>query len=102
MREIRNPSQVTMKNKKQAMQGVCPVCSTKVFKIGSKTFGKVRNSILVENLLGFFTAAGWGKFELRTETEGRFGTVTILDPPTLDGNISYGNHFVEGIAGALL
>ncbi len=32
--EIRNPSRVTLKNGRPAMQGVCPVCSTKVFRIG--------------------------------------------------------------------
>jgi len=32
--EIRNPTRVTLKNGRPAMQGVCPVCSTKVFRIG--------------------------------------------------------------------
>jgi DNA-directed RNA polymerase subunit RPC12/RpoP len=32
--EMRNPSRVTLKNGRPAMQGVCPVCSTKVFRIG--------------------------------------------------------------------
>ncbi len=32
--EIRNPQQVTLKNGKPAVQGVCPVCGTKVFRIG--------------------------------------------------------------------
>jgi Zn finger protein HypA/HybF involved in hydrogenase expression len=32
-REIRNPQKVTLKNGKSAMQGVCPVCGTKVFRI---------------------------------------------------------------------
>jgi len=32
--EIRNPIRVTLKNGRPAMQGVCPVCSTKVFRIG--------------------------------------------------------------------
>jgi hypothetical protein len=34
-REMKNPAQVTMKNKKTATQGTCPVCSTKMFKIGA-------------------------------------------------------------------
>ena len=34
-REMRNPAQVTMKNGKPATQGTCPVCSTKMFKIGA-------------------------------------------------------------------
>ncbi|MBI2860877.1 MAG: hypothetical protein HYX91_05145 [Chloroflexi bacterium] len=33
-REIKNPKPVTLKNKRQATQGVCPVCNTKVFRIG--------------------------------------------------------------------
>ncbi|HLC30890.1 MAG TPA: DUF5679 domain-containing protein [Dehalococcoidia bacterium] len=33
-REIRNPQQVTLKNGRPATQGTCPVCSTKVFRIG--------------------------------------------------------------------
>ncbi|HEU0022549.1 MAG TPA: DUF5679 domain-containing protein [Dehalococcoidia bacterium] len=33
-REIQNPKAIAMKNGKRATQGVCPVCSTKVFRIG--------------------------------------------------------------------
>jgi hypothetical protein len=33
-REIRNPKQVTLKNGRLAVQGVCPVCRTKVFRMG--------------------------------------------------------------------
>ena len=32
--EIKNPKQITMKNKRPATQGVCPNCGTKVFRIG--------------------------------------------------------------------
>ena len=32
--EIKNPVKVTLKNGKQATQGVCPICGTKVFRIG--------------------------------------------------------------------
>ncbi len=32
--EIRNPRDVTLKNKRPAVQGVCPRCGTKVFRIG--------------------------------------------------------------------
>ncbi len=32
--EIRNPKQITLKNKRPAVQGVCSVCNTKVFRIG--------------------------------------------------------------------
>ena len=32
--EIKNPTQIKMKNKKPATKGVCPKCGTKVFRIG--------------------------------------------------------------------
>jgi len=32
--EIRNPRNVTLKNKRPAVKGVCPRCGTKVFRIG--------------------------------------------------------------------
>ena len=32
--EVKNPVQITMKNGKPALQGICPECGTKVFKIG--------------------------------------------------------------------
>jgi|YelNatPaOPRAMG01_1025707.scaffolds.fasta_scaffold10082_4 Zn finger protein HypA/HybF involved in hydrogenase expression len=34
-REMKDEHQVTMKNGKPATQGVCPVCGTKMFKIGA-------------------------------------------------------------------
>lgn len=33
-REMRNPIRVTLKNGRPATRGVCPVCGTKVFRIG--------------------------------------------------------------------
>ncbi|MDP2730636.1 MAG: DUF5679 domain-containing protein [Dehalococcoidales bacterium] len=33
-REIKNAKVITMKNGKPATQGACPVCSTKMFRIG--------------------------------------------------------------------
>lgn len=33
-REIQDPEAITMKNGKPATQGKCPVCGTKIFKIG--------------------------------------------------------------------
>ncbi|MDH5363680.1 MAG: DUF5679 domain-containing protein [Dehalococcoidia bacterium] len=32
--EIRNPRQIILKNRRPAVQGVCPSCGTKVFRIG--------------------------------------------------------------------
>ena len=33
-REIQSPTQVTLKNGRPATQGTCPVCKTRVFRIG--------------------------------------------------------------------
>ena len=33
-REIQNATQVTLKNGRLATQGTCPVCGTKVYRIG--------------------------------------------------------------------
>lgn len=33
-REMKDTEQVTMKNGRKATTGVCPVCGTKMFKIG--------------------------------------------------------------------
>ncbi len=32
--EIKNPQAITMKNGRPATQDVCPICGTKVFRIG--------------------------------------------------------------------
>lgn len=32
--EIKSPKQITMKNKRPAIQEACPSCSTKVFRVG--------------------------------------------------------------------
>jgi hypothetical protein len=34
-REIKDAQQITMKNGRPATQGTCPVCGTKIFKIGA-------------------------------------------------------------------
>ena len=36
-REMQNAEQITMKNGRPASKGTCPVCSTKMFKIGKTT-----------------------------------------------------------------
>ena len=102
MREIQEPKQVIFRNKKSATQGICPVCEAKLCKIGSRAFNAMKTGSLIENTQGFLLSAGWGTFQLRTEIKGRQGSVTILDPPTLDGDISYGNQFLEGLAAGFL
>jgi DNA polymerase II large subunit len=32
--EVQNPQRITMKNGKPALQGTCPICGNKVFRIG--------------------------------------------------------------------
>ena len=32
--EMQDPQEITMKNGRPATQGICPVCGTKMFKIG--------------------------------------------------------------------
>jgi RNase P subunit RPR2 len=36
MREMRNTKAITLKNGRPATQGVCPVCGTKMFRIGKR------------------------------------------------------------------
>ncbi|MFH1652167.1 MAG: DUF5679 domain-containing protein [Chloroflexota bacterium] len=33
-KEMKSPQKVTMKNGKPAVQGICPTCNTKMFRIG--------------------------------------------------------------------
>jgi hypothetical protein len=33
-REIKDPKKITLKNGRPAIQGICPICGTKVFRIG--------------------------------------------------------------------
>jgi hypothetical protein len=115
-REIQNPEQVIFKNKKLAIQGLCPRCGTKMFRIGllTNTAGKGRKlarltSPLIENMQGFLSSAGWGAFEIRSEIAGeedeegsRVASVTVLDPPSLRGHIASGNQFLQGIAAGFL
>jgi len=35
-REMKSPQNITMKNGKKAVQGICPICGTKLFRIGGK------------------------------------------------------------------
>ena len=34
-RDMNNPKQITLKNGRPATQGTCPVCGTRMFKIGA-------------------------------------------------------------------
>ena len=35
-REMKEPKNIVMKNGKKAVQGICPVCGTKLFRIGGQ------------------------------------------------------------------
>lgn len=39
-RDMKNEKQITMKNGRQAISGICTVCGTKMFKIGGGTTAK--------------------------------------------------------------
>jgi hypothetical protein len=39
-RQMKNPKAITMKNGRPATEGVCPVCGTKMFKIGASAAAK--------------------------------------------------------------
>jgi hypothetical protein len=45
-REIKNPEEVTMKNGRPALQGTCPVCGTKLFRMlsGSASDGGAKTA----------------------------------------------------------
>ncbi len=38
-RDIKGAKQITMKNGRPATEGTCPVCGTKIFKIGAGSSG---------------------------------------------------------------
>jgi hypothetical protein len=112
MKAIEKITEVILRNGKEALQGSCPSCSSKVFKLGSaRKPGRVLSSPLIENMQGFLLASGLGTFELRSEAEKRKASVTILNPPTNgkdqggdydDDDIVFGNQFLEGIAAGFL
>ena len=99
---ILDPKQIRFSNGTHAIQGSCKECGTTVFRIGSTIFAEIKLNPVIENAQAYLQAAGWGYFQLRSEVQGRYGEVAIIDPPTLSDNISTGNKFVQGIAGGLL
>lgn len=42
--EMKNPSVVTLKSGRPAMKGICPVCGTKVFRIGKPPAGALKKA----------------------------------------------------------
>jgi hypothetical protein len=34
MGEIKDPKAITLKNRRPATQGICPICGTKVYRLG--------------------------------------------------------------------
>lgn len=103
-REIENPQEIVLSNNKHAISGSCSTCSTKLFKFGGGKLSqnKIRENILLENVQGFLLASGWGTFEIRTGSDGKSASITILDPPTFEDDIAFGNQFLEGIGAGLL
>ena len=51
-REMQNSKQITMKNGRPATQGTCPVCGTKMFRIGKSQIQKFNNTqLLIRNTI---------------------------------------------------
>ena len=42
-REVKDPEEVTMKNGRHAIQGICPVCGTKLFRMISDKAAKAND-----------------------------------------------------------
>ena len=47
-KEMKNAKAITMKNGKPATQGVCPVCGTKMFRIGSAKQAPFKESTIAK------------------------------------------------------
>ena len=63
-REMKDAKSITMKNGKPATQGVCPVCGTKMFRIGKQqSQGQLVFKSWVSHLMGtqllFLVAYHW-------------------------------------------
>ena len=54
-REMRNARPITMKNGKPATQGVCPVCGTKMFRIGKQERVKAAVGYLCPDVYSFYS-----------------------------------------------
>ena len=48
-REIKNAKAITLKNRRPATQGVCPICGTKMFRIG-KSYNRISRNLPEEGL----------------------------------------------------
>ena len=79
--EVQNAQQITMKNGKPALQGTCPICGGKVFRIGaadpegspltngpSPTAGALPCPALSSDLLTALGAAGWPFARMATQS----------------------------------
>ncbi len=54
------------------------------------------NEVLIENVKAFLRATGWGGFNF--EIQNRIGRVTVVYPPTFNGEVVSGVDFIDGIA----
>ena len=102
--EIQDPQQVTMKNGRPAIQGTCPDCGTKIFKIGKLdlarrytsggrrpgevggTRSRSSASSRVASSCGSSPMAGWppAGSNSSTATRGRLGNRTYAVGPATD------------------
>ncbi|HKW04529.1 MAG TPA: hypothetical protein VJN71_04445 [Nitrososphaerales archaeon] len=54
------------------------------------------NTALIQNMKAFLRATGWGGFSM--EMQNRIGRVTVVYPPTFNGEVVSGVDFIDGIA----
>lgn len=57
------------------------------------------NEALIENAKAFLRATGWGAFNF--DIRNRIGRVTVVYPPTFNGEVVSGVDFIDGIAEAI-
>lgn len=69
--------------------------------------GELRNSLqdnsneaLLENAKALLRAMGWGAFNF--EIQNRIGKVTVIYPPTFNGEVVSGVDFIDGIAEVII
>ena len=62
--EIKDPQQVTMKNGRPAIQGTCPDCGTKIFKIGKLELALRSLALVGVHPRGPGVPPGWARRDL--------------------------------------
>ncbi len=69
-------------------------------KIREKLGETAKDEIIIENVIGYLRAAGWGAFHWKNE--GEVEQVILQDPPVAENGDARGNLFILGLAGGLV